>query len=332
MALVRPMIASEMDVKSYLNELYKYVSDPGSVLKLAAPGADRIVFYDFSALAYAFLTMGNSVAITTTTLDTIQDIRTSASPTFNDLTLDDQLAVTGRADFHGATFIDADATAGLALSRNSSGNDASISITNLHDSSGADARLSLVVAGTSSGDPYISINVTGGSPAAWAVGVDNSAGDAFVISRSSVIGTNNALSIDGASVVDHPSGIQVGSSTTIAAITTGTYTPTLTNTTNLDASTAYVCTYMRVGNVVSVSGRFDIDPTIVAAVDMGISLPIASNLAALADCAGAANPEAVATRGLAIHADVTNDRAQVVGVVADITNHGYAFTFQYRII
>ena len=54
---------------------------------LTDPGADRIFFWDNSASASKWLTVGNSVAITTTTIDTIQDIRTSASPQFTNLTL-----------------------------------------------------------------------------------------------------------------------------------------------------------------------------------------------------------------------------------------------------
>ena len=49
---------------------------------LADPNADRALFWDDSAGSTALLTMGNSVAITDTTLDTIQDIRTTAGPTF----------------------------------------------------------------------------------------------------------------------------------------------------------------------------------------------------------------------------------------------------------
>ena len=54
---------------------------------LTDPGADRIFFWDNSASASEWLAVGNSIVITTTTIDTIQDIRTSASPTFTGLTL-----------------------------------------------------------------------------------------------------------------------------------------------------------------------------------------------------------------------------------------------------
>jgi hypothetical protein len=54
---------------------------------LADPGGDRIFFWDDSESKSDWLTTGDSVAITTTTLDTIQDIRTSASPTFAGVTI-----------------------------------------------------------------------------------------------------------------------------------------------------------------------------------------------------------------------------------------------------
>ena len=54
---------------------------------LADPNDDRIVFWDDSENALKWLDMGNSVAITVTTLDTIQDIRTSATPDFVGLTI-----------------------------------------------------------------------------------------------------------------------------------------------------------------------------------------------------------------------------------------------------
>src|SRR5439155_66361 len=53
---------------------------------------------------------------------------------------------------------------------------------------------------------------------------------------------------------------QLGS-TDISDLASGTYTPTLTNSVNVAASTAYTCQYLRVGSVVTVSGQMDIDPT-----------------------------------------------------------------------
>ncbi|KKN32567.1 hypothetical protein LCGC14_0812470 [marine sediment metagenome] len=49
---------------------------------LTDPDADRILFWDDTASASKWLGMGDSIVITDVTIDTIQDIRTSASPTF----------------------------------------------------------------------------------------------------------------------------------------------------------------------------------------------------------------------------------------------------------
>lgn len=123
-----------------------------------------------------------------------------------------------------------------------------------------------------------------------------------------------------------------------ATITSGTYTPTLTNVTNVAASTAYLAQYLRVGSVVTVSGRFDVDPTAGAptATELGISLPVTSNFASLQDCGGLAasfgggggpNNEAGG-----IVADTANDRASVQWNSTTTTNHSMCFHFTYRII
>jgi hypothetical protein len=114
----------------------------------------------------------------------------------------------------------------------------------------------------------------------------------------------------------------------------GTYTPTLTNTTNLDGSTAYSCQYLRVGDVVTVSGRVDANPTAAGATALGISLPIASNftLAGVSECAGVAFAASVAGQGANISADVTNDRANMQWVAVDTANRDMIFTFTYRVV
>jgi hypothetical protein len=110
----------------------------------------------------------------------------------------------------------------------------------------------------------------------------------------------------------------------------GTYTPTLTNVSNLDGSTAYTSTYRRRGNQVDVYGKFDADATAGAATSMGISLPIASALANAEELAGTA---AAGTGEVArILGDVTNDRAEVLWTATSTVNQGWSFHFSYRII
>lgn len=113
----------------------------------------------------------------------------------------------------------------------------------------------------------------------------------------------------------------------------GVYTPTLTNVANLSASTAAQCQYLRVGSVVNVSGVVAVDPTIPGtATQLGISLPIASNIGAVEDCGGTAFASGIAGQGAAILGDAANDRAEMQWISGDVTNQSMYFTFQYRII
>ncbi len=110
----------------------------------------------------------------------------------------------------------------------------------------------------------------------------------------------------------------------------GTYTPTLTGVTNVAASTAYACQYLRVGKVVHVSGQVDIDPTAGAATELGISLPIPAAFTANRQLAGTAVSSAVA-ESAAIRADATNDRAQLVWTATSTANNSWFFTFTYLV-
>lgn len=114
-----------------------------------------------------------------------------------------------------------------------------------------------------------------------------------------------------------------------AQIAHGTYTPTLTNTTNLDASTAYECQWLRVGSVVTVSGKVDVDPTAGAATSLGISLPVASNFGATKDCGGVGS---TAGQSASIIGDAANNRASVNWTAVDTTNRSMHFTFTYLVI
>jgi hypothetical protein len=135
------------------------------------------------------------------------------------------------------------------------------------------------------------------------------------------------------------SGLSIGRTAVTAPAATdgnvfsGTYTPTLTNTTNIDASTAFVCQYMRVGNVVTVSGRVDIDPTAAGRIVLGMTLPIASNLAAATQAGGTFSSSGLATVNVgSISGDLTNDRATFDGVVVSIVNTNFHFSFTYLVI
>jgi hypothetical protein len=118
----------------------------------------------------------------------------------------------------------------------------------------------------------------------------------------------------------------------VASLSAGTWTPTLTGVANVAASTAYVCNYMKLGDIVTASGRVDVDPTAAVSTQLGISLPIASNFAADTNCAGTASAPGVASMSAAILGDGVNDRAQMQWIATDLTNQPWYFTFTYRVI
>jgi hypothetical protein len=119
----------------------------------------------------------------------------------------------------------------------------------------------------------------------------------------------------------------------LPVLASGTYTPTLTNIANLDASTAYQAQYLRVGSVVTVSGRVDIDPTTTAtSTQLGISLPVASNLTNIEDLAGTAAATAIANQCAAVVADTANNYARMQWIAGDTTNRAMYYTFTYEVI
>lgn len=130
-----------------------------------------------------------------------------------------------------------------------------------------------------------------------------------------------------------PTSIQVGGGAVVTVLDYGTYTPTLINTTNVAASTARLCTYMRIGGTVTVSGQLDIDPTTtLTATLLGISLPIASALTTAFQLGGTASATAISGMTAGIEADATNDRASLKFIATDVSNQTMCFTFTYQII
>lgn len=110
----------------------------------------------------------------------------------------------------------------------------------------------------------------------------------------------------------------------------GVYTPTLTNTTNIDASTASICQYMRVGTIVTVSGRVDIDATATTTTILNVSLPIASDVSDAVQVAGTMSGLGGTEPG-AIYGDAATDTATFQYVAAGTGNRTFYFHFTYRI-
>jgi hypothetical protein len=121
---------------------------------------------------------------------------------------------------------------------------------------------------------------------------------------------------------------------TQTVVSSGTYTPSLTNGANVAGSTARECFYTRVGNNVHVAGTFLVDPTAaLAATVLDISLPIASNLAQTYQLSGGAIngvPQPADTGEIA--GSVANDRAIVTMYPASALNQTFQFWFDYMVI
>lgn len=124
--------------------------------------------------------------------------------------------------------------------------------------------------------------------------------------------------------------------TTNQYIASGTYTPTLTSVANIASSSAVQCQWIRVGNVVHVSGWFNVTATAAAPTSTVIaaSLPIASNLAASENLAGvgAFNTSSGVTQYATIGADTVNDRATVSYEANSAAGTTCIFTFTYLIL
>lgn len=138
----------------------------------------------------------------------------------------------------------------------------------------------------------------------------------------------------GLSLVDDADAAAARGTLGIPVLDSGTYTPTLTNVTNVAASSVVSpFTWARVGGAVHVGGLLSIDPTSASTFSqLGISLPVASNFSGIGDCAGTgAIRESSATSQ--VRSDATNNRAEMQWTTSvDVAARTWAVTFIYTII
>jgi len=249
----------------------------------------------------------------------------------------------------------------LFITANTSGASVGYKLTNTSNTAASNALAWLVAGGDSGGDAKIRLDTETSFPTTnWAFGLDNSDSDAMVWSLSSDLGTNNRMRLDtvgqlslpvtgstggvliggdaqlyrsAADTLRTPDALTVDGDLTAANVLSGTYTPTLTGVANIAATGALTCQYIRVGNVVTVSGAMTIDPTSAGSTttELGISLPIASDFTAGEQCGGVAINGLSNNQTAAIDADATNNRARMRWLSLDAANRTWAFTFTYQI-
>lgn len=121
------------------------------------------------------------------------------------------------------------------------------------------------------------------------------------------------------------------------SIASGSYTPTLSNTTNV-ASSSVIGTggfrWQRVGNVVNVCGGVNIDTTTgTTNTVLGISLPVASNFSANYQAAGSGSVGAATMMAGRILSNATTDVAEYrFQSDSGATNSAHGLCFNYEVI
>lgn len=123
---------------------------------------------------------------------------------------------------------------------------------------------------------------------------------------------------------------------TALAMAQGTYTPTLTNSANLDASTVLGTTlnYTRIGNQVTVWGVITLDVTAATTTTtLGVSLPIVSAFTAIEHASGQVVSGSSGGSYGSVLADATNDRAQVnITSGSNTSELTYTIRFTYTLL
>jgi hypothetical protein len=109
------------------------------------------------------------------------------------------------------------------------------------------------------------------------------------------------------------------------AVSSSTYTPTLTAVTNVSSSTASVLNYFRNGSMVHIIGKVTITATAAGTTRLGMSLPIASNFTTNTDAVGFADFSGF------ILSDTTNDRLTLEFTAIDTISTEYGFMVTYVI-
>ena len=172
----------------------------------------------------------------------------------------------------------------------------------------------------------------------------DSAGQANLINRANVLlklGTNNlerlTITADGrlyGTALHNNAGSLTG--TVNQYIASGTYTPTGTAVANVSIQTPRQAQWLRVGNVVTVTGSVNITPTAAGstATVLGLSLPIPSNFASTEDCAGVAiqGSASAQTSGAVVQGDTVNDRASLGFFSLTTAGNEWSYTYSYEIL
>ena len=113
----------------------------------------------------------------------------------------------------------------------------------------------------------------------------------------------------------------------------GTYNPTLVNTSNIDSSTPFQLTYLRVGNTVFVSGQVEITAQFGGLLTvLNMDLPIPSNFSTIYQAGGTAI--AIRASGAVSATIVANDISDDIELkyyAPDAATRVFSFSFGYEV-
>lgn len=118
----------------------------------------------------------------------------------------------------------------------------------------------------------------------------------------------------------------------------GTYTPTLTNTANLDASTSHVFQYHWIKDpttslvTVTVSGYVEVDPTTTLTdTQLRLTVPVNTNFGNIQEASGNANSPIIAAQSAGILAVVGGNQVVMQWKTTDVTNQSMQVHFTYKV-
>jgi hypothetical protein len=124
--------------------------------------------------------------------------------------------------------------------------------------------------------------------------------------------------------------IQVRSKSTIASVSDGFYTPTLTNVSNVTATTAYEAYWLKVGTKVTVFGQLDIQATALGAAVVGMSFPVAVTTIFAHQASGNVSSGVEGETGH-VKADDINLRAELTLNANGTLNHRIYYHYSYLV-
>lgn len=118
----------------------------------------------------------------------------------------------------------------------------------------------------------------------------------------------------------------------LSEIQNGVYTATVTAVSNCTVTASTNCQYMKVGNMVTVVGRFFLQATVANTfTEANITLPTIGDLTSPEQCAGVGVFVSGTTMVASIRGNNTTDKADIYVRPSDTANNVYYFNFSYRV-